>query len=302
MRCFCLGIGTIVVGVCLGIPAWTQDGISVDEAILSEHVDHRAPPAYPPIAKAAFIQGTVVIEIRVGTSGKVEAMKVVSGPAMLQQAAIDCLKQWTFHPFQKDGFPVVATGRMSIVFLLSDYHPSPDDEQIAERYFPLFDQCAKAIRSRTDFAGAASICNQAAETAEKFGPEVRFIEKRSAFVYAATANANARDLNTALSWSTKAVAVVKLGHDDDSGSGAAFSTKGTVEGMLGDLQNSDQDLAIAEDFERKGVAWAEKEAPGIRKEYTRSLVRDLQFHAKVLQVMNRPQEAQEKLKEAAKYE
>ncbi len=278
-----------------------QDSLPVDQQTLAQHIDRQVAPVYPPIAKAAHIQGTVTFEIRVGVSGKIEAMKVVSGPAMLQQAATDCLKQWTFHPFEKNGIPVAATGQISIIFALSDYHPGPRDEQIADRYFPLSDQCRKAVSARTDNPGAETICNQAAETAEQFGPDVRFIEKRSAFVYAATACANNRDLNSALAWAIKAVEVVKLGHDDNSGSSAAYSTKGTIEGLLGDLNGADQDLTVAEDFSRKGIVWDEKEAPSLRQEYVGPFVRDLQFHARVLQALGRPDEAQKKIDEAAKY-
>jgi TonB family protein len=278
-----------------------QDSLTVDEQTLAQHIDRQVAPVYPPIAKAAHIQGTVTFEIRVGASGKIEAMKVVSGPAMLQQAATDCLKQWTYRPFEKEGVPIAATGQVSIIFALSDYHPAPDDEEIAAQYFPLFDQCGAAVRARSDAASTEGICEKAAETAEKFGSEVRFIEKRSAFVYAATACANNRDLPDALAWAGKAVDVVKLGHDDNSGSGAAYSTKGTIEGMTGDLTSSDRDLTMAEDFERKGIAWTEKEAPGLRTEYVKSFVRDLKFHSKVLQAMGQLDEAQKKLDEAAKY-
>ncbi|MGA2572333.1 MAG: energy transducer TonB [Terracidiphilus sp.] len=281
--------------------ASAQEAISVDQTTLNQHVDHRVTPVYPPIAKAAHIQGTVVFKIRVGVSGKIESMKVVSGPAMLQQAAMDCLKQWSYYPFEKGGVPIAATGPVSIMFILSDYHPAPDDEQIAAQYFPLFNQCSKAVSARIDAKSAEDTCEKAGETAEKFGPEVRFIEKRSAFVYAATACADNRDLPNALTWAEKAVDVVKLGHDDDSGSSAAYSTKGTIEGMIGDLSASDHDLTVAEDYGRKGIAWAEKEAPSLRPEYVRSFVRDLQFHAKVLQALGRPNEAQKKLDEAAKF-
>lgn len=153
------------IKVCLAFTVAAQETISVDQAALSQHVDHRVPPAYPPIAKAAHIQGTVVFDVRVGASGKIESMKVLSGPAMLQQAAIDCLKQWTFHPFEKDGAPVPATGQMSIIFILSDYHPGANDEQIAERYFPLSDQCRKDVSSHSDPTAAAQVCKQAADMA-----------------------------------------------------------------------------------------------------------------------------------------
>jgi len=285
--------------------AWTQeviDVIAADQQALNEHVDHRVSPIYPPIAKAAHIQGTVLFDLRISASGKIESMKVVSGPPMLVQAAIDCLKQWTFHPFEKDGEPVIATGQMPISFVLSDYHPGANDEQIADRYFPLFDKCREAVLAKADLSGAESICNQAGETADQFGPAVRFIEKRSAFVYAATACLNNRDLAKALSWAAKAVVEVELGHDDNSGSNAAYATKGMIEGMMGDLATADRDLTVAEDYGRKAVAWAGQEKFEHGNSYKQSLVQDFQFHARVLQAMGRSKEAQEKLDEAAKYE
>lgn len=297
-----LSLLPLLIG-CLGTLAVSaQDVISVDQQTLNQHVDHRVPPVYPPIAKAAHVQGTVLFELRIGVSGKIESMKVVSGPAMLQQAAIDSVKQWTFRPFEKDGSPVIATGQLPIVFAMSDYRPPANDGQIADRYFPLSDKCRQAVSAKEDRSGAESVCNQAAETAEQFGPEVRFIERRSAFVYAATACANNRDLVKALAWASKAVAVVKLGHDDNSGNNAAYSTKGMIEGMMGDLAGADRDLTVAEDYGRKAVAWAEQVKFEHGNSYKQSLVRDFRFHAQVLQAMNRSKEAQEKLDEAAQYE
>jgi len=281
----------------LGSP---QEALQVDKETLDQHVDHRASPVYPPIAKAARIQGTVVLELRVGASGKIESMKAVSGPAMLQQAAIDCVKQWSFRPFEKDGLPTVASGQVSVDFSLGKDGPTPAEEQIAQRYFPAFDQCRKALSEKTDRQAAASSCRQSAQIAEEFAPDVRFIEKRSAFVYAASAIASSGDLKNALAWADKAVQTVKQGHDDNSGSSAAYSTRGTIEGMSGDLVGADADLTIAEDFGRKAITWMEKEVPGLNQEYKRPFVRDLRFHAQVLQGLNRSEEAQKKLDEAAR--
>ena len=279
-----------------------QESINVDAATLDQHVAHRVAPVYPPIAKAARIQGTIVFQVRVGVSGNIESTTVVSGPAMLQQAAIDCVKHWTFQPFERDGKPAPASGQISIDFSLGKDGPTASEEKIADRYFPLADQCRKLLSSRADYPAAATACKQAADTANEFAPGVRFIERRSAFVYAATAYADAGNLKDALPWADKAVATVKLGHDDDSGSNAAYSTKGNIEGMLGDLASADQDLATAEDFERKGIVSMEKDSPGIAGNYRRVLARDLRFHAQVLQHLNRPDEAKKKLDEAAKYD
>jgi TonB family protein len=278
----------------------SQEALQADEATLNQHRLNRVPPVYPPIAKAAHVQGTVVVAISVGTSGKIESMKVVSGPAMLQQAAIDCVKQWVFRPFEKNGSPVAASGAVSVIFLLGP--PNPTDEAIATRYFPASDECRKKFSSKTDYEAAAAVCKQAAEIAEEFAPDLRFIEKRSAFVWASWALIYSGDLKTAEHYAERAVEVVKLGHDDNSGSNSVYCVRGLVKAKLGDLQAADRDLAVAEDFQHKGVAWAEKEAPGLVTYYRSELIQDLRIHAQVLQGLKRPDDAQKKLDEAAKYQ
>jgi TonB family protein len=125
----------VVAFLTISLVGLAQDVISVDKLTLDQHVERRYGPIYPPIAQAAHVMGTVVIEVRVGLTGKVESMKVVSGPPMLQQAAIDCLKQWTFHPFEKDGNPTPASGIVSIEFSLGKDGPTPKEEEIANKYF-----------------------------------------------------------------------------------------------------------------------------------------------------------------------
>jgi TonB family protein len=278
-----------------------QEVITVDKLTLNQHITHRVSPVYPSIAKAARVQGTVDFEVRIGVTGKIESMKVVSGPAMLQQAAMDCLKQWTYRPFEKDGVPVAASGPVSIAVSLGKDGPAPDDEKIAARYLPAAEECKKAMSAGTDYKEAIPACKNAAEIADEFAPNRRFIERRSSYVSAAMAFAGGGDLNSALVWAAKAVKVVKQGHDDDSGNNEAYSTKGTIEGMMGNLTAADRDLTLAEDFERKGVVKAEKEASSLAEDYKRILVRNLRFHALVLQRLNRQEEARKKLDEAAKY-
>ena len=72
----------------LALPAlvtciFAQDALQVDAKTIQQHIDHRVFPAYPQIAKAAHVQGTVVFDLRIGTTGKIESMKVVSGPGVV---------------------------------------------------------------------------------------------------------------------------------------------------------------------------------------------------------------------------
>jgi len=97
-----------------------QEVVSVDQITLKQHLSHRVAPLYPPMAKVKLIQGTVNLSVMIGLTGKVESMKIVSGPDELQRAAMAAVKQWTFRPFKKDGKAIAVTGTISLVFNLDD--------------------------------------------------------------------------------------------------------------------------------------------------------------------------------------
>jgi len=64
-----------------------------------------ASPIYPPTAKAQNISGDVKIDALIDVDGNVSAVKIISGPAMLHQAALDAVKQWKYDPAQLNGQP-----------------------------------------------------------------------------------------------------------------------------------------------------------------------------------------------------
>jgi TonB family protein len=299
--------------------------MEVDAKTIQQHINHKTFLAYPLIAKSAHVQGTVVFDLQIGVTGKIDSMNVVSGPPMLQQAAIDCLKQWTFHPFEKEGNAVAVHGQYSIIFVLSDttnttigHGPSVPqkgkvytvkvksenaasgpDIGLNNKFDVADDACKKGILSQQFNSDTVSRCQKAATLADELPMEENYIAKRSAYVYAASAYADIGDFKSALQWAIKAVDVVKLGHDGDSGSSAAYEDKGLIEGNLDDLTAADQDLSVAEEYERKGIAGAEKGAEDVYAHYGTILARDLRYHAQILQKLNRPDEAQKKLDEAA---
>jgi len=65
-----------------------------------------ASPIYPTLAKQANIQGDVKIEITINESGHVTKTKAISGPALLQQPAINAVRDWKYEPSTLDGKPV----------------------------------------------------------------------------------------------------------------------------------------------------------------------------------------------------
>jgi protein TonB len=75
-------------------------------------------PVYPPIAKAARISGTVVLQAEISRTGSVKEIQVVSGPAMLQQAALDAVKDWRYKPYLLNNEPIEVETTVNVVFTL----------------------------------------------------------------------------------------------------------------------------------------------------------------------------------------
>ncbi len=75
-------------------------------------------PAYPIIAKTAGISGTVVLAATISKTGTIENLRVTSGPAMLQQAALDAVQTWRYRPYLLDGQPVKVETTVNVIFTL----------------------------------------------------------------------------------------------------------------------------------------------------------------------------------------
>ena len=60
-------------------------------------------PVYPAIAKAAHVEGTVIVEAIISPAGRIESARVISGPPMLQRAAIDAIQAARYKPYRLNG-------------------------------------------------------------------------------------------------------------------------------------------------------------------------------------------------------
>jgi protein TonB len=80
--------------------------VRVGGQITAPALVHRVEPTYPDIARAAEITGVVIVEAVVDTEGCVESVKVLrSRNTLLDQAAIDALRQWRYSPLVLNGIP-----------------------------------------------------------------------------------------------------------------------------------------------------------------------------------------------------
>ena len=75
-------------------------------------------PVYPPIAKAANVAGIIIIEVRIGKDGRVEEAHVLKSIPLLDEAALDAVKQWEFTPTLMNGQPVPIIMTTTVNFTL----------------------------------------------------------------------------------------------------------------------------------------------------------------------------------------
>ena len=76
-------------------------------------------PVYPEDAKKARVSGSVILDATIGKDGTVENLKVLSGPAPLQQSALDSVRQWKYKPYLLNGDPVEVETKITVVYSLS---------------------------------------------------------------------------------------------------------------------------------------------------------------------------------------
>ena len=75
-------------------------------------------PVYPPIARAAGVSGVVIVEVRIGVDGSVEDARVLKSIPLLDEAALDAVKQWKFVPTLLNGQPTSIMMTTTINFAL----------------------------------------------------------------------------------------------------------------------------------------------------------------------------------------
>ena len=106
--------------------AESADGAtSVPPARFYARAKERPLPAYPPIAKAARVSGTVVVELLVSTSGEALCARAVSGHALLRKAAADAALKWKFEPGDSSGHAVKTLGTVAFTFKPAEPEPAP---------------------------------------------------------------------------------------------------------------------------------------------------------------------------------
>jgi protein TonB len=97
----------------------TPQRVRVSSGVQSGLLVRKVQPTYPPLARQARIQGTVVLQAQISKSGDIENLQLISGHPMLAPAAIEAVKQWKYKPYLLNGEPVEVETTVQVNFSLA---------------------------------------------------------------------------------------------------------------------------------------------------------------------------------------
>ena len=97
----------------------TPQRVRVSAGVTSGLLIRKVPPTYPPLARQARIQGTVLLQAQISKTGDIENLQLVSGHPMLAPAAIEAVKQWKYKPYLLNGEPVEVDTQVQVNFTLA---------------------------------------------------------------------------------------------------------------------------------------------------------------------------------------
>ena len=99
-------------------PKIAPQRIKVGGNVQAAHIIRQVQPEYPPIAKQAHIQGTVVLHAIIAKDGTVQELQLISGHPLLVRAAMDAVKQWRYQPTTLNTEPVEVDTTINVIFTL----------------------------------------------------------------------------------------------------------------------------------------------------------------------------------------
>jgi protein TonB len=97
-------------------------GGGVQESKLVRKVE----PVYPELARRARVEAMIILEISVDEQGNVNAARVVRGHPLLDEAAVQAVKQWKYSPTLLNGTPVPVIATTLVFFKLGKGTPTLD--------------------------------------------------------------------------------------------------------------------------------------------------------------------------------
>lgn len=93
--------------------------VRISQGVTKGLLIHRVEPTYPTLARAARVQGEVVLSAVIDTNGQITNLQLVSGHPMLVPAALEAVRQWRYKPYLLNGTPVEVETTITVIFSLT---------------------------------------------------------------------------------------------------------------------------------------------------------------------------------------
>ena len=113
-------MGSIIGGTPVAVPRVAVQRVRVSQGVVTGLKIRDVKPAYPPMAKIARVQGSVVLAAIIGKDGTIQNLRVISSASpLLNQAAVEAVKQWRYKPYILNGEPVEVDTTVTVTFTLN---------------------------------------------------------------------------------------------------------------------------------------------------------------------------------------
>jgi len=113
-------LGSVMSSIPTAVPkVAVPQRVRVSQGVTAGLVIRKIQPTYPPLARQARIQGSVVLQAEISKDGTIENLRLISGHPMLAPAAIEAVKQWKYKPYFLNGEPVPVETQITVNFSLS---------------------------------------------------------------------------------------------------------------------------------------------------------------------------------------
>ena len=113
-------IGGIISSTPVAVPkVATPQRVRVSSGVSTGLLIRRVNPNYPPLARQARIQGSVLLQAEISKTGDIQNLHLISGHPMLAPAAIEAVKQWKYKPYLLNGEPVEVETQVQVNFTLN---------------------------------------------------------------------------------------------------------------------------------------------------------------------------------------
>jgi TonB family protein len=106
--------------------SWPQDAVRVGGNIRPPTKAVDVKPAYPEVARTARVQGVVICEVLIGPDGKVADAHILRSIPLLDEAALDAVRQWEFTVTLLNGNPIPVIMTVTVNFVLDGGTPVRD--------------------------------------------------------------------------------------------------------------------------------------------------------------------------------